>query len=276
MDRRLYISDLDGTLLLPDRTLGARTRDILHRFICRGGRFTLATGRSAASAAARMEGITLPVDAIVHNGAQIVDLSTSAVSHAVTMDGPLAQDLFGRAMGLGLCPMVYAVDRQGTVSILVGGEGNAPTRRYLSSVENLHAIEEDDGRRLGQTRALAMILLDDPVLIDRFFQEHCITEPMVTIHPGRSVYTSGLGVGEITAAGATKARAAERLARGLGLTMDDVVAFGDNYNDLDLLLAASEAYCTSDAPEEIRARIAGRIDPASEQGVATHLESVIQ
>jgi Cof subfamily protein (haloacid dehalogenase superfamily) len=276
MDRRLYISDLDGTLLLPDRTLGARTRDTLQRFICRGGRFTLATGRSAASAAACMSGITLPVDAIVHNGAQIVDLSTAEISHAVTMNGTLTRDLFGRAVGLGLCPMVYAMDPRGTVSIFVGGEGNAPTRRYLSSLESLHPIEQDNGQRLGQARGLAMILLDDPALIDRFFEEQCIPDPVVTLHPGRSVYASGLGVGEVTAAGATKARAAERLARCLGLTMDDVVAFGDNYNDLGLLLAAGEAYCTPDAPEEIRAQIAGRIGSTSEQGVATHLESVIQ
>jgi hydroxymethylpyrimidine pyrophosphatase-like HAD family hydrolase len=274
---QLFISDLDGTLLLPDKTLGPRTRRVLDRFIAAGGRFTIATGRSAPSAAARLEGVKLPTSAIVHNGALTVNLTTGAVTKVSAMPSTLAARVFSRAVEEKLCPMAYGMDRGGEVQLFHGPEPNRASLRYLASLEAFHTLIPDDGGGLARTTsALAMILLDDPERIEAYFARHCDPLPELATYPERSAYTPGLGVGEIISSAAGKAAAALGLARELGLTPSSIVAFGDNLNDLPLLLAAGRAFCPPEAHPRVLAEVSGRIDSATQEGVATYLEDLLQ
>jgi Cof subfamily protein (haloacid dehalogenase superfamily) len=274
---RFYISDLDGTLLLPDKTLGPRTRGALERFIAAGGRFTIATGRSAPSAAARLHGVELPTSAIVHNGALTVNLNTGEVTKVSAMPSTLAARIFSRAVEEGLCPMVYGMAPDGEVQLFHGAEPNRASRRYLASLEAFHSLIPDDGGGLARTTsALAMILLDDPERIERYLARHCDPLPELATYPERSAYTPGLGVGEITSSTASKAEAALGLARELGLTPSSIVAFGDNLNDLPLLLAAGRAFCPPGAHPRVLARVSGRIGSATQEGVASYLEDLLQ
>lgn len=274
---QLYISDLDGTLLLPDKTLGPRTRRVLDRFIAAGGLFTIATGRSAPSAAARLEGVKFPTSVIVHNGALTVNLTTGEVTEVSAMPRALAAEIFSRGVEEGLCPMAYGMDRGGEVQLFHGPEPNRASRRYLASLEAFHALIPDDGGGLAcTTRALAMILLDDPERIEAYFAQHCDPHPELATYPERSAYTPGLGVGEIISSAASKAEAALRLARNLGLTPTSIVAFGDNLNDLPLLLAAGRAFCPPEAHPRVLAEVPRRIGSAPQEGVATYLEDLLQ
>jgi hydroxymethylpyrimidine pyrophosphatase-like HAD family hydrolase len=280
----LYISDLDGTLLLPSRTLGRRTREVLERFFEAGGRFTVATGRSAASSSAVLGGLRLPLAAIVHNGALTVCLESGAVSRVVPLAGEVAGHLFARALDYGMTPLAYALadpNLSGPAALAPplyhGPSPNEPTRRYLAAVEPYHPLVQDDGTRLARAQMLSVLLLDEPDLTDRYFATECDPLPGVASFPGRSAYTAGLGVGEITAAEAGKANAARALVEEtLGRGLEAVVAFGDNMNDLPLLLAAKEAYCPPDAPPEVLRQIAGRIAAPVEEGVAHHLDRLLR
>ncbi len=253
--RRLYVSDLDGTLLLPDKTLGARSRAAIERHLARGGLFTIATGRSAASAAAILGALAarLPVDAIVHNGA-----------------APAALELYRAAVEAGLCPMAYTPGSR----LCYAGAPNRAARGYLDALAPLHGAARDDaGDSLRAAGALSMILLDDPDRLRAFLHERCARLGLAC-SIGKSAYTAGLGVGEVQAAEANKASAALALAGELGLGPEALCAFGDNMNDLPLLLAAGEAYCPPDAVAGVLEAIPGRIAAAAEEGVARFLEAL--
>jgi 5-amino-6-(5-phospho-D-ribitylamino)uracil phosphatase len=282
MRPRLYISDLDGTLLGADRRLGERTRRVLARFIAGGGLFTVATGRSAASCASTLAGLRLPVPAITHNGALISDLQPADVSGAPpaqvarpvrAMPGRLAADLFALAIRRGLAPVAYGLDETERTWLLHPSEANSPTRRYLDSLSLLHPRTVDDGTRLSDLRGLSLILLDDPVRLAEFLAEACGPGSGFACSLGRSAYTIGLGVGEVQSEEANKGAAAVELCRSLGLAAADIVAFGDNSNDLPLLGVAGEAFCPPDAQPEVLAATRGRIACAAEEGVAAFLEA---
>ena len=279
--KRLFVSDLDGTLLLPSRELGPRSRDTLERLIAAGGLFTVATGRSAASALSVMRGFRPRLPLIVHNGALTVGLDPDAVCRVAPLDGEVGARLFVRAMAWEMTPVAYALDMGADASPLApplfhGDNPNEPTRRYLDSVRPIHPLRQDDGRRLGRLPVLSMMLLDRPERIQAFFAAECDPLPGVTAYPGLSAYSPALGVGEVTSSAASKADAAGALAReALGRGLDAVVAFGDNVNDLSLLLAAKEAYCPPTAPPDVLRQIPGRIGPPAEEGVARHLEAVL-
>lgn len=275
MDRRLYISDLDGTLLLPDKTVSPRTRAVIERFIAAGGLFTIATGRSAASAAWILRELPLQLDIIAHNGAVTVNLQTGRIANLVGLAGVLARRLFVEAVELGLSPLCYAAPAQGPTLLVHGAKLNPPTQRYLESVSIYHRCLVDDGSCLGELSALNLLLLDEPRLIEQFFRLSCGSDQPVTVSLGDSAYTPGLGVGEVQAVGATKALAAAKLAASLGLASRDLVAFGDNTNDLPLLLLAGEALCPPQSAAPVLQAVSRRIASPAEHGVACYLEALL-
>ncbi|MDR2350935.1 MAG: HAD hydrolase family protein, partial [Deltaproteobacteria bacterium] len=68
-----------------------------------------------------------------------------------------------------------------------------------------------------------------------------------------SPYGDGCQWLEVYPEGVSKGRAAERLARSLGLGAGDAVALGNDHNDTDLLAWAGDAFVSSDAPESLKA-----------------------
>ena len=60
--------------------------------------------------------------------------------------------------------------------------------------------------------------------------------------PGVSVSTSGAPFLEVAAAGVNKASGLEAVCATLGIAPDEVVAFGDSYNDLEMILASKAGF----------------------------------
>ncbi len=69
----LIVSDLDGTLLPPDKIPLQRDLAAIRRFEAAGGRFAIATGRTTQAAIRYQEQLGLSTPMIVYNGAAIYD-----------------------------------------------------------------------------------------------------------------------------------------------------------------------------------------------------------
>ena len=95
-----------------------------------------------------------------------------------------------------------------------------------------------------------------------------------TAYPDRD-----LAILDILPAGCSKASALERLAELRGCTLADVVAIGDNWNDLPMLQAAGKAILMGNAPEKLQQlaqQNAWEIGPTNdEDGVAIALEAAL-
>ena len=76
---------------------------------------------------------------------------------------------------------------------------------------------------------------------------------------------------EITNPTATKARALEILGGLLGFQARDVLAFGDSYNDADMLAWAGTGVAMADAPAEVAAAADEMCGTVEEDGVARYL-----
>ncbi|WP_406032212.1 HAD family hydrolase [Nocardioides sp. NBC_00163] len=77
---------------------------------------------------------------------------------------------------------------------------------------------------------------------------------------------------ELSAARATKAHAVAWLRD--YLDVDQVIAYGDNLNDLPMFGAADEAYAVANAAPEVLAAATGVIGANTEDGVLRHLNAV--
>ena len=76
MNKTLYVSDLDGTLMKNDETLSAETIQIINELVEKGMAFTFATARSIESARPITGGLRLMLPVITRNGAVLADNAT--------------------------------------------------------------------------------------------------------------------------------------------------------------------------------------------------------
>ena len=82
MEKRLYVTDLDGTLLNRESSLSCRSRDIINSLISSGTMFTYATARSYNSAKIVTDGLSVRLPIIVFNGAFIYDIHRDKFLHS--------------------------------------------------------------------------------------------------------------------------------------------------------------------------------------------------
>jgi hydroxymethylpyrimidine pyrophosphatase-like HAD family hydrolase len=89
------------------------------------------------------------------------------------------------------------------------------------------------------------------------------------------VTSSGLDWVEIGAAGVSKAYAMERICKLTGVRVSEVLAVGDNHNDLTVLAWAGRAAAPANAIPEVLAAVDQVLPSNGEDGVAVLLEELV-
>lgn len=271
--KTLYVTDLDGTLLLPDGSLGRKTLAIVNAFIASGGLITYATGRSFHSANPVLAGLNLHLPVITYAGAMIVNPTTGVAETAEMIPSLVIETLLETFSKHDLQPVLFLIqdgrDRvcwvEGSLSTGVeffltkrlGDPRHMPIRNwreidtssvfYISVIGDVHELAE----------------LQENLGVDIHNSCHTVLV--------EDIYTPGYHWLEITSAIATKAHAVEKLQTLIGA--DAVICFGDSHNDLPLFSLADQAYAVANSLEEVKARATSVIGSNSDEGVAVWLEA---
>ena len=87
MEKILYVTDLDGTLLNQKDRINEKSLEIINGLVEEGMLFTYATARSLVSASVVTEGLTTKIPVIAYNGAFIFQPDTGEI---------LSREDFGR------------------------------------------------------------------------------------------------------------------------------------------------------------------------------------
>ena len=93
--------------------------------------------------------------------------------------------------------------------------------------------------------------------------------------PSLSISRSSDILVEVNAAGVSKAVALRAFCEAKGIRVEDTLAFGDNYNDLEMLRAAGLGVAMGNAPDDIR-DIAGFVTSDNDHdGIACALRTLM-
>lgn len=273
---KLVAVDLDGTLLTPNSKITDRTRQVMARAEREHGvKIVIATGRRFHSArpVARDAGVGTPL--ITHNGALIKDIETAEVHSYTPIDFDTARELiaFGKSFG---ADTIALDDPLGDGRILTDGvsEKNVSLRRYLEinrkyvmEVEDLsHAVAApltqvmfcggcDLMQRLAD--ALEPMLPDRARLLKTSYPKNDMTI-LDLMHPECS---KGTGVAFVAAR--------------FGIAREEVLAIGDNHNDLDMLHWAGKGIVMGNSEGEMLTHGFEVTAPNTEDGVALAIERYI-
>ncbi len=122
---------------------------------------------------------------------------------------------------------------------------------------------------VSKTKALLsqLLIMVPQDLADEISQEFTQRVPEVSIVQASSPFGDAHRWLEIFPQGVSKGQAAAKLAQDLGLSAQDAVASGNDYNDQDLLAWAGQSFVTDDAPEPLRQKYEN-MPPAGSGGLA--------
>jgi len=267
MNYKLLALDLDDTLLGDDYAISPRNLEALRKAALMGVKITLATGRMFRSALpyARQIGVELPI--ITYHGALIREITgEQRVLRQWGVPRELAFEIirFGEAEGFHF--NLYHNDR------LYVKEENENTRYYQSIAsiplevvrdltEYLEQISDEPTKLTVVNRQGRLPGLQDK-LLEKYAKE-------LSIVLSRSDFL------EMTHNEATKGRALKFLAERENISISDVIAIGDNYNDVDMLQCAGLGVAMGNAPLDVQAAADLVTGTYTEDGVALFLEKYI-
>jgi hydroxymethylpyrimidine pyrophosphatase-like HAD family hydrolase len=281
---RLLALDLDGTLLNPRGQLTERSRQAIfaardcgvHVALCTGRRF-----RDARPIALEL-GLDLPL--ISHNGALTKHVQTLETVAVLLLPLAAAQNAVrvGREFG---ADALVSDDHTG-LGILVYDHlsGDNPSlRRYIAWARRVHG--EEGSKAIREVPSLATWLDHEPVHIA--FTGGCAmitelasllqTELGETVKLLSTMYPAmDFALLDILHPQASKGAGVAAAAAELGIAAHEVMAVGDNFNDLEMLEFAGTAVVMANADATLRERSDfHKTASNAEDGVALAIEKFI-
>ncbi len=251
---RLVATDLDGTLVRSDGTISDRTRQVIAAVEAQGVPVVFVTGRPLRWAEEVFEHVGDHGLAVVSNGALVWD---------VAADLPrLRREIDPETVRLVCAELRSAVPGSTFAVETLEGIGLEP--EFMER----HPVPD------GAHRALLDDLVNGPVVKllarheelgpqDYWDAAEAAVGDRVTI-----TWSSTSTLLEISAFGVTKATTLALLTEELGVTPQDVLAFGDMPNDLPMLAWAGTPYAMANAHTSVLAAVDNVAPSNDEDGVA--------
>ncbi len=271
-DYRLIAFDLDGTILKNDKSLTARTADTLQRAAAAGAVLVPVTGRPLSGIPEEVLAVGGIRCAITSNGAVTTDLVTGEALRSVCVDRKTAAEIARLPMERGLIHSVF-----------IGGLGyseppfSAIERRFFKSTEHEAYIRRS--RRTADDLfgwiETAPVEPENIWMIVRSAEEQQELDAIIRASwPVKTILTGKSDI-EVGNPAADKGLAVTALAKMLGIPRREVLAFGDNSNDIGMLKAAGTGVAMANGTAEAKA--AADLIAASNEadGVAAMLERLL-
>ena len=272
---RLLALDIDGTLLNPQFQISEADMAALRRAHESGVEVTLVTGRR--------HDFALPI-------AQLLGFDLWMISSNGAITRSLQGETFFRdLMPAGVCRQLCEamVEFRGNTVLTFDKRGKgAIVLEHMDELENsIRRWLEKNLEYIDFVIPVEDALVTDPVQamfcgpIPRMQQalaalESCHLAEKITVlrteYPARD-----LSIVDVLNQGCSKGHALERWARHRGISSAQVMAIGDNYNDIEMLAFAGYPVIMGNASEDLRSRGWKVTLPNDQSGVAAALEEVL-
>jgi 5-amino-6-(5-phospho-D-ribitylamino)uracil phosphatase len=268
---KLLAIDIDGTLLNPQKQITPRTRAAIQAAHAAGVVVTLATARRYRNTTPIAAELEIDIPLVLSDGALI--MRDGGILATQVLKAEVAQEAVELMIRRSIQPTVHHII-DGVEETWTGPEtyDNEWVATYFS-------IFPESLRRLDYAHCCAG--QPDPLRVVAFAPEdviHALT-PEVAALPCSWNFTrrGSYGTAELTVMGpsCSKASGVALLAQAFGIEMREVMAIGDNNNDLEMLQAAGWSVAMGQAPEAIQAAANTVTTSNAEDGVALAIEHYV-
>ena len=267
----LYISDLDGTLLDNRSVVSPCSTEIINSLLQKGMLFTVATARTPATVVPLLQQLNLNIPAVLMNGAALYDIRRKQYIRANGFTDDSALQYIELLEKRELTPFVYRIDdnKLRTFHKPLSNDMQRDFKRLRENTPYKDFILVDSYREPLLDRPPLFILV-----IDRFDRLETAAAEIgrtgkCSIFCYRDNADNEYGNLEIYPQGVSKASTTQQIVDSLNPW--EVVAFGDNLNDLPLFRLADRRYAPKNAMDEVKRQATAIIPDNNHDGVARFL-----
>ncbi|OAH54383.1 MULTISPECIES: HAD family hydrolase [Bacillaceae] len=279
-------TDMDGTLLNGKMEVSEANCDAIKKAQKLGVEVIVATGRSYAEARFALEGSGIECPIIAVNGAETRNAAGEVVQFTAIEDDT-ASDIYRRLKDVGVYFEVFT--NQGAYT----DNPDKAVELLIDIVSSAHPeISVEEIRETAQQRVNRKLILPvdeyESIIHDidhhiyKFFvfstDDDLLQKASDRLEgiAGIAVSSSGNENLEVTNELAQKGLALEALLSSKGLSMNDALAVGDNYNDLSMLEKVEYSYAMGNAHENIKRACRFETAGNNENGVAQAIEDALE
>ena len=272
MTIKLIATDLDGTLLDPKGQVDLpRLEKLLDQLEERGIRFVIATGNEIHRVKQLLGHLTERVVLIVANGARIFE--GNQLLQAQTWDDDMVDKALTHFKG-------RECQDQFVVTAMNGGfvkEGTVFTEleKFMTPemIEKLYQrmnfVDEFDSSLFGGVLKMSMVVGEE--------RSSSVLQEVNDLFDGRvRAVSSGYGCIDILQAGIHKAWGLQELLKRWDIKAEEIMAFGDSENDVEMLQLAGIAYAMENADDKAKAVATDFAPSNSQAGVYQVLEDWLE
>lgn len=248
---KLIVADLDGTLVRQGAskvwsTIAKLRKSLAHpRYDVA---FTIATGRTLAGVTDLVAsiGVQAGMPIVLYNGSVVTNVNGSKLLAQKFIPGCIVRNVVSDLMGCNVTVMMYYFSR--STGTLLSSSGNIDTV-YGYTVSEASEFEFN-GLRVNWCSSLKDVPMCDAsaILVHSDSAEALnIAAGHISSYTELSITSSGGKCIEIRPNGSSKAQGLIAVVKALGISREDVLALGDNDNDVDMLQWAGIGVCVGDA-----------------------------
>lgn len=266
MYKKIIATDMDGTFLRSDHGFDAtRFRNLLEAFKEKGYLFVAASGRSLPSLKQLFEEFLDDIALVAENGAVVVYRNQT-----IYLDDPIQPATY--------LSLVEELVQSGHVAAqhvtLSGLTASYMLKAVDTGLYNILSDYYHDIALVEQFEDISEPIIKLNLYVDESKRQS--TQDWINHHFKQlTAVTTGFTSIDIILSGVHKGIGLSQLCQHLGLTGKELIAFGDNQNDLEMLKLASVSIATANAIAEVKAQSDLVIGHCDDESVIEYMEELV-
>lgn len=240
---QIVFSDIDGTLITPDHKVTPRTKEAILKLKDNNIPFVLVSARSPSGIYTIMKQIGIKCPIIAYSGGLVLDEN--------------GKELYSNGFSKSLAKEVIDYIEDHNLDLSYNAFSNDTW--VVKTRDDERIIWQEGVVEFESTPGGIDILKDtDPIhkflLICNPHKTLEIEKELQDAFPNLTIVKSGKRLIEVMEKGVSKEIGVKTYAQFLNIDIKDCMAFGDNYNDLEMLLSVGTPIIMGNAPDDLKSK----------------------
>ena len=243
---RLYVTDLDGTLLNDEGRLSEYSFNAIKGLLEEGVYFTVASARSVMSIQNILRGLDLKLPIVSFNGAYVSDFKTGHHHHIQKITNTQLFDLLKES------GVLVSTHKANEDMLYYAGSLSKGSQQYVDDRKSFYNVVVEPIDILPADRdIMAYTLIDTYENLSKVKDRLDVYDDII-VDLWEDMYYKPWYWMSIHAKGATKANGIEILKQMIEVPFSDLVVFGDNTNDIEMFKCSDMAIAVDNAVDDLK------------------------
>jgi len=268
--------DLDGTLLSPEGKVTERAKAAVHQCLSAGLLVCFATGRNWTESKTVLDAVAHYSTAVFVGGAHVVDTKQEVTLHRTMMEPTLAADVCRELESSGHAVLALQDTGSAGVDYLITADvGLNPATAHWMRVTSAKVHRIPSLADYAHEHTIRVGIVAEPDEVARVEKELAEKFGERIMMMSIRVPQAGVTVLEVFDPAVNKWEGIMHVARRHGIEPEQIIAIGDDVNDVPMLKQAGLGVAMGNARDEIKAVAKRVIGHNKDEGLAEFLEELV-